>query len=336
MLSHALARLCWMPVTLLGIALLTFLLLDLVPLDRAAMELRETGPVTSAQRLEALKALRVRYGLVDPETGEERPALERFGAWLSRAIRLDLAPPGEAPERFRARFGNALAVSALLGLLALGVALGIGIPLGAWLGARAGSGADRTASAALLAFSAVPEFLVATLLVLFVGGGLGPALLPVLGLRSPGSESWGALAQLGDLLAHLVLPVAALAIVPTATVARFLRESVARTLRADFVHALRGFGVDQRTVHRRALRNALSPLWTLLGLMIPSLVTGAVVVEQVFAIPGFGRMTLDAVLRRDVATTMAATVLAATLVLLALLGSDLLHRAADPRVELRR
>lgn len=333
MLSFALARLCWMPITLLGIALVTFLLLDLVPLDRAAAELRADGQVTSQERKAALHRLRVRYGLVDAKTGRERPVLQRFAAWLTRAVRLDLAPPGESPERFRARLLQALAISALLGWLALLTALGLGVPVGAWLGARAGSGADRGVSGLLLALSAVPEFLVATLLVLFVGGGLGPAWLPAIGLRAPSADSLGTVQRALDFAAHLVLPVTALAIVPTAVVARFLRESTARALRSEFIHALRGFGAAERTIRRAALRNALSPLWTLLGVLIPSLMTGAVVVEHVFAIPGFGRLTLDAVLRRDVATTMAATLIVATAVLVGLIVSDLLHRAADPRVE---
>jgi peptide/nickel transport system permease protein len=336
MLRDALLRLCWMPFTLLGIALSTFLLFDLVPLDRAALEVRDGTAVHSEARAEALRALRARYGQVDPATGAPRPVLERFGAWLDRASRLDLAPPGEDPARFRARFGQALAVSALLGLLALGLALAVGIPLGAWLGARAGRRPDRWLSAPLLTLSALPEFLVATLLLLFAGGGLGPALLPAVGLRSPGLGAAGLGAGLLDLAAHLALPVLTLAVVPTATIARFLRESVARVAAADFVHALRGLGVDEGRIRRRVLRNALSPLWTLLGLMLPSLLIGTVVVEQVFSIQGFGRLTLEAVLRRDVATTLAATLVAATLVLLGLLGSDLAQRAADPRVELSR
>src|SRR5690606_39814768 len=112
-----------------------------------------------------------------------RPALERFGAWLSRASRLDLAPPGEDPSRFKARFGRALAVSGLIAMLALGVALAIGVPLGAWLGGRQGGAAERLLSTPLLVLSALPEFLTATLLVLFVGGGVGVALLPSIGLR---------------------------------------------------------------------------------------------------------------------------------------------------------
>jgi ABC-type dipeptide/oligopeptide/nickel transport system permease component len=210
------------------------------------------------------------------------------------------------------------------------------VPLGAWWGARAARRAGRLVGGAALALSALPEFLVATLLLLFLGGGVGPALLPAVGLQSPGSDSWTAFARLGDLLAHLALPVAALALVPTVTVARFVAEGLGRALDGDVAHTMRGLGLGEPAVRRRALRHALSLVWTLLGVLVPSLLTGTVVVEQVFSIQGFGRLTLDAVLRRDVATTMASTLSVAVLVLLGLLVSDILHRLADPRVELER
>ena len=130
-------------------------------------------------------------------------------------------------------------------------------------------------SGGLLVLYGLPEFLVATLLVVLFGGGLFGELLPVVGLRSEGSESWSALAQLGDLARHLVLPVLTLAVAPCVVVARFLRESVARAARSDFVLALRGWGMPERYVRRRALRNGLSPLVTLAGTLPPALVGGS-------------------------------------------------------------
>ncbi|MGA1605338.1 MAG: ABC transporter permease [Planctomycetota bacterium] len=331
-----LRRLCWMPVTLLGIAFVTFLLLDVVPSDRAVLELQQGQRIHGEAQVAALRALRIRYGLIDAETGEPRPVLARFGSWCARAATFDLAPPGETAERFRFRFVQALATSALLGVLALIVALGLGVMLGAWWGARAARPSGRIVGGLALALSTLPEFLVATLLLLFLGGGVGPAVLPAVGLQSPGADALSGPARLADLLAHLALPVATLALVPTVTVARFVAEGLGRALEAEFAHAMRGLGCDEHAVRRRALRHALSPVWTLLGVLVPSLLTGTVVVEQVFSIQGFGRLTLDGVLRRDVATTMASTLSVAVLVLFGLLVSDVLHRLADPRVELER
>ena len=112
-----LRRLLWMPVTLFGIALVTFLLLDVVPSDRAVLEHQQGQRVHGEAQVAALRALRIRYGLSDADTGDPRPMLARFGSWCARAATFDLAPPGETNERFRARFAQALATSALLGVL---------------------------------------------------------------------------------------------------------------------------------------------------------------------------------------------------------------------------
>ncbi len=321
---------------LFGISLLTFLLLDLVPVERAAAAATQgTAQRGAAERAAAVKALRVRYGLVDAATGEERSFWSRYGEWLAHAARLDFAPPDEAPERFRRRFWSAVLVSTLIGAAALFVALAVGVPVGAWLGARIGGAADRWISPPLIATSAMPEFLVATLLILLVGGGIGPALLPGNGLRTPGSSAWGVVPQGLDLAAHLALPVATLALGPTVAVARYLREAVGRLSREGFAEALRAWGTPEREVRRRVLRHAFGPVWTLLGTLLPALVAGSVVVETVFGLPGFGHLSFQAVIERDVSVVMASVLFTAVLVLLGLLASDLLHRRSDPRVVLR-
>ncbi len=328
-------RLVAIPPTLLGVSLLVFLLLDLVPLDRAESELVGAPSArTETARLTAVKALRERYGMLDPATGTRPDVLARWWRWLDHAVRLDFAPPGETAAEFRSRFARAVTVSALLGALALLLALGIGVPIGWWLGLRAGTTVDRASSSLLLAVGAVPEVLVATLLLLCFGGPLR-GVLPVGGLRSPGSEAWSGPGQVLDLVAHLALPVLVLAIGPAAWIVRLVRASCARTARADFVHALRCFGASDREIARRILRNSLSPLWTFLGTILPWLVTGAVVVESVFGIQGFGRLSLEAVRARDVSTVLASTLLVASAVSIGGLCGDLLHRRGDPRVVLR-
>lgn len=336
MLRHALARLLWMVPTLLGITLLTFLLLDLVPLDRAEVEVAHSELTVDREAREAaVEALRVRYGFVDPDSGEPRTAWQRYVSWLGHALRWNFAPPDEDPVAFGRRFGSAAAVSMLLGVLAIAVCLLVGIPLGAWCGHRAGGVLDRAVSAALLVGYGVPEFLIATLLLLAFGGGFGEAWLHASGLRSPGSSSWPLHEQLGDLAQHLVLPVATLSLAPLAIVARHVREAVRRVGDSDWVQALRGFGVAESEVRARILRNALSTTVTRAGVIVPALLVGSVVVEQVFTLPGLGRLGLQAVIGREVSAVMAVTLFSAVLVLLSLLASDLLLKRLDPRVRLR-
>ncbi len=339
MWSYALKRCLLMVPTLLGITLVTFLLLDLSPVDRATIELaraRSEGTLQDRDAREwALARLRLHYGLVDPATGEERPVLARYGQWLGNALRFELAGPDQDPAEFRRRIGAALPVSVMLGSLCLLLAFVVGVPLGAWLGRRRGSGADRGVSVVTLVLLGVPEFLLATLLLLAFGtAGLG--LLPVVGLQGDGMAGAPLGQRLVDLGQHLLLPVLALAIGPLVLVTRFVREAVARAAEQPFAQNLRAWGLGPRREGRRLLRHALSPLATLLGGLLPAVVAGSVVVETVFTIDGLGRLAWQAVRGQDQAMVMAVTLLGAVATLLALLVSDLAQRVVDPRVRLER
>jgi len=332
MLRYVARRLLWMVPSLLAITLVTFALLDFAPGDRATLAVggRDSVVTDRQQRAEAIAALRIHYGQVDPVTLERRPLLVRYGDWLRRALVLDFAGPGEDRAVF-----HALPVTLLLQALALSVALGAGITLGTWLGMREGSRADRVLGPVLLALYALPEFLVATFLVLLLGGGLFAPLLPVDGLHSPGAATWSWPAQFLDMLAHLPLPVLALALGPFVMIARYTRDGVARAARSEFVLALRGLGLGETYVRRRALRAGASTLITLVGTMLPVLVGGSVVVERVFNVRGLGALAFESVIARDYPMVMATTVIGSMATLVGLLVSDLLQRAVDPRVELR-
>ncbi len=328
-------RLLRMVPALIGITLLTFLLMDLAPSDRAELATGhnlESGARTSR---EALDALRVHWGMADPETKQPYSVWVRYWGWLTRACRLDFAGPGENRARFRERIAEALPVTLLVNGLALLLGLGIAIPLGARLGMIAGGWLDRGAAALLFIAYGVPEFLAATLLLLAFAGGWGPALLPGRGLMSIGAEQWPLWERALDMGCHLVLPVTALAIGPCVYVTRFVRDSVARAATQEFASAMRGWGLPERTVRRSALHNGLSPLVTLLGVLLPAMISGSVVVENVFSLPGLGRLAFEAAMAQEYPMVMAMTVLVAIVTLVSLVLSDVLHRVVDPRIRLR-
>lgn len=325
--------------TLLGITFVTFLLLDLAPLDRASLEVAQRqgdGQLAENRSRDlALLRLRIRYGLVDPRTHEPVPLLQRYLRWLGKAVRLDLAGPDEATAEFWRRLGSAFAISVLLGSWALLFAFLVGVPLGTWLGMHAGSRADRAASGVAFVLNACPEVLVATLLSLAFGTAwLG--WLPTTGLRSAGAAQLGALGKLLDLAHHLVLPVLVLTLAPLLLIVRFLRESVARAAASPFAFNLRAWGVEPAVIRRRLLRAGAAPLATLAGSLLPALVGGSIVVETVFSIEGVGRLFWNAVRTQDQAMVMTVTLATSVATLCALAGSDLLHRAVDPRVRLER
>ena len=328
MLGYALRRLLLVPPTLLGISLLTFLLLNLAP-GRHAASAEAPGELPSLRA--AHERLEQAWDLRDPATGELRAWTTRYGMWLARALRFDFAGPGEDPRLLRERFARALQVTGLLAGLALLLAVPLGILLGARLGMRAGRPGERLASGLVLGLHALPEFLVATLLLLTFG-----SWLPGVGLQSDGAEQWPLGARVLDLLLHLVLPVVSLALGPFVLVVRWVRDAVRSRAHGDLAGALRGFGMPDAVVEQRVLANSLAPLLTVLGAFVPLLVAGSVVVERVFAIDGMGSLAWQAFRERDQSVVMAVAILSTLATLLGFLVSDLLHAAVDPRVRLGR
>jgi len=338
MLRWLMTRLAWMLVTLIGITFVTFAFLDLAPVDRAQLEAaqrQQDGSFANlAERDKAIVKLRIRYGLIDEETLEPAPLLRRYGNWISNALTLQFAGPHADNRAFWRRLGDALPVSLLLGLLALTTAVSIGIPLGAFLGMRAGSGVDRAVSQVLFVIVGIPEFLLATLLLLgFCGAWL--AWFPSSGLQSNGAEDWNLVSRLADFVWHLALPVLVMASAPTVLITRFLRDSVARASASPFAFNLRALGVDPSVRRWRLIRNGGAPLATLAGSLLPMLVSGSIIVENMFSLDGLGHLAFRAVLDQDQAMVMALVLVTSMVSLLALIASDVLYRLMDPRVRLQ-
>ncbi|MBZ0153253.1 MAG: ABC transporter permease [Planctomycetes bacterium] len=333
-----LLRLLWCVLTLFGITFVTFVVMDLAPVDRAereATQAAQDGTLPDAVLREAaVLRLRVRYGMVDPETKLPLPLWRRYTAWLSSAAVLQLAGPDADNAAFWRRLGEAAPVTLLLGGLSLLCVFVFGVGIGSWLGVAAGSKRDRVASGVLLTLVGMPEFLLATLLPL-VFGSMWLQWLPTSGLRSPGSDGWSFGWQVVDFGRHLIMPVLVMALGPTVMVARFVRDSVARAAVAPFVTNLQALGIEPEVVRWRLLRHGLAPVATLAGNLLPMLVGGSIVVENLFGLDGLGHLAFDAVMQQDQATVMALVLVTSIITLLSLLASDVLHRCVDPRVRLQ-
>ncbi|MCA8977144.1 MAG: ABC transporter permease [Planctomycetes bacterium] len=335
MLRWLLARCLWMLVTLVGITFVTLAMLDLAPVDGARLEAarREEGGsfASFSDREKAILQLRIHRGMVDATTLEREPLWRRYGNWLGDALTLRLAGPNEDDDAFWRRLGEAMPVSLMLGFLALSLTLVIAVPLGGYLGMRAGSVADRTISQLMFVIIGIPEFLLATLLLLgFSGAWL--SWFPIAGLESRGAAEWSRLDRWLDLAWHLALPVAVMASGPTVLVTRFLRDSVARAAASPFAANLRALGIPPRIQRRRLLLNGAAPLATLAGSLLPMLVSGSLVVENMFSLDGLGHLAYSAAEDQDQAMVMALVLFGSTATLLALIASDVLQRIVDPRV----
>jgi len=304
--------------TLFGIAVIVFLLLHLAPGTPGA------GGADSVRRVsgKAAEEMRRLYGL-------DRPLPEQFAKWIGRVARLDLGesfvdhrPVG---ERIREALPNTLALNGLALLFALAFA----IPLGVVAGGHPEGAFDRASGAALFALYSLPTFWAALLLQTLFCVQL--RWLPLFGTASDAAPA--GLAGLGDRLAHLALPVTCLTYGTLAFVARLVRSGVAEARSSDYVLAARARGASRNgALWRHAFPNALLPVITLAGLLLPALLSGSVIVERIFAWPGLGRLYFDSILARDYPVILALSLLSAVATLAATLAADIAVAAVDPRV----
>ena len=259
-----------------------------------------------------------------------------YARWLADLMSLDLGTSlSVSPGRpVASLLADALPYTLTLGLLAFVSTLCLAIPLGIACAWRPDSIGSRSSAAILYALHALPAFWIALALQQVVGGRLG--LLPVQGpsplsLPSDGS-GWESIMAIAP---HWVLPTAALALGSLAFIVRFIRSAMLEAISGEYVRAARARGAGQaRVLLGHALANAAVPLISLAGLMLPGIVSGSVLVESIFALPGMGRLFFTAAGRRDYPVIMAIALLAAAATLFAGLIADLAYRAVDPRVSL--
>lgn len=258
--------------------------------------------------------------------GIDRPLPEQYARWLARLARGDLGHSFLYETSTLSTIGQRLPNTLLLAGTALLLSLVVALPLAAWCAERPGGWLDRLVGAVALGAISVPVFWlgIVLILVLAVQAGLFPA---------GGASTAGGDAGLGDRLRHLVLPAVVLAATGTAELWRYTRASALRQWQRPFVRTARAKGVGPRALRwRHAMRNALIPAVTVLGLQLPRLVGGAAITETVFAWPGMGRLGIEAALARDYPLVMGITLLVSAGVLVASLLVDLAYLALDPRI----
>lgn len=341
-LSHAFAallhRLGLAALTFVGIALLAFVLVQLIPGDpvQAMAGTRRLDPAFHAEMLQRL--------------GLDRPLHEQFARYLWQALQLDLGRSLVTQAGVWDEFLQLFPATLELSLAALLIAIPVGTIAGTWAAARQGGWADRVVSGVAMLGAAMPVFWLGLLLITVFAVGLrdwAPALaLPVagrLGLAYDVPVLSGLMlldTLLADepgawrsALAHLVLPATVLATAPLATMARMTRAAMLEVLAEDFVRTARAKGLrERRVVAVHALRNALLPLLTVAGVLLGTLLGGAVFTETLFAWPGVGKWLVDAIGRRDYPVLQGGILITATLMIGVNLVVDMLYALADPRL----
>lgn len=297
---------------LLFISFFVFVLIDLTPGD-AAQTLAGEG-ATAAQIAET----RTRLGLDDP-------LIIRYLEWLGAALQGDLGNSLYSSESVVNILFDRMPVTGSLALVSLFIVLVVGIPLGVIAAVRANSWVDRAVSAFASLSMALPPFVVGLVLVLLFGISL--AWFPATGYMP--IEEGGVL----EWLRHLILPALAIAAISTAELARQTRGALVDILQTDFIRTLRAKGLTRtKIIGKHALKNAGVPIVTIFGVQVGRVLAGAVTVEFVFAIPGFGSLAVSSVNERDMPVILGVVLISAIVVLIANVIVDLSYGYFNPKV----
>ncbi len=305
---------------LIGITFLSFAVIHLSPGSPAD----SAGGMEMKISAESREKLIMLYGL-------DKPLWIQYRDWVVKLVRLDLGTSYIDGQKVLTKISEAIPVTLLLQGTSLFFVLLLGIGIGLYTAQHKGRWQDKTLTILLTAAFSIPSFWLALVVMSFFGVSL--RILPVSGLHSLFYEDKGFVFQTLDVAWHMVLPVFVTSLAGVAAMSRYMRSESLRILNEKFVLMARAKGASERQIiWKHVLRNALLPVITILGLSIPGLLGGSVLLESIFSIPGMGRLFYSAVFTRDYPTIMGILVLGAFLTLVGNLLADIAYMWADPRI----
>ncbi|MGB5219061.1 MAG: ABC transporter permease [Smithella sp.] len=323
MLRYIVKRTLFMIPLLLGITVICFFVMHLAPGSPTDLQ-TEMNPKASAEMKERLRTM---YEL-------DKPIHVQYGSWLKKISQGDLGTSFATDHRPVAdKIMERLPITILINFLSLLIIIAVAIPLGVLSAVHKDSLFDKVTTVFVFIGFAVPTFWLALLLMIYFGIHLN--WLPISGLRSLNYEYLSAVERLIDLAKHLILPVFVSAFGGLAGLSRYMRANMLEVIRQDYIMTARAKGLSERDViYKHALRNALLPAITILGLSIPGLIGGSVIFETIFAIPGMGQLFYMSVMARDYPTIMGVLLIGAILTLVGNLIADVSYAVADPRIRI--
>lgn len=305
---------------LIGISLITLIIMHLAPGDPASLRYGLNPEVSQSARAKLVEL----YGL-------DKPVLEQYLMWLKRIATLDFGRSLIDDRPVMTKIAERLPATLLLNLCSLILIFGIALPIGVTAAVKYNSLFDRVTTVLVFIGFATPTFWFALVLITVFGFHLG--WFPISGMRPWYAEYYTLGAGIKDLLWHLVLPVIATSLTGLAGISRYAKSSMLEAIRQDYVRTARAKGLKEaRVVYRHALKNALLPIITILGFILPSLIGGSFIFETIFAWPGMGRLGYEAIMSYDYTTVMGVGVISTFLTLLGILLSDIAYAVVDPRI----
>lgn len=304
-----------------GITLVSFTVIHLAPGSPTDLQ-TQMNPKVSA---EAIQRLRSFYGL-------DKPLHIQYLVWLKKLLKLDFGNSFSTDNRkVIDKISERIPITIMINILSLLLILIVAIPIGILSATHRNSLFDKLTTVFVFIGFAVPTFWLALLCMILFGINLG--WLPISGIKSLGFEQTSFASIALDRVKHLILPVLLSAFGGLAGFSRYTRSTMLEVIRQDYIKTARAKGLPEQTViYRHALRNALLPVITILGLSVPGLIGGSVIFETIFAIPGMGQLFYGSVMARDYPLIMGILVIGAFLTLLGNILADISYSLADPRI----
>ena len=321
MFSYLFKRTLEFSITLIGITLLSFFILHLAP-GKPTDVLTELNPKITPEARERLEKY---YGL-------DKPIIVQYLMWLKRVVKLDFGESFSTDRRpVWQKIRERIPITLTINLLSMILIFLVAIPIGITSATRQYSLYDKITTVLVFVGFAMPGFWLALLLMMLFGVQLH--WLPISGIKSINYESLSFFGKILDMGKHLILPVFVSAFGGLAGISRYMRSSMLEVIRQDYITTARAKGLpESKVIYRHALRNALLPIITILGLSVPGLIGGSVIFEQIFSIPGMGRLFWLSVMQRDYPLIMGLLTIGAFLTLLGNMLADLCYALVDPRI----
>ena len=317
-------RLLEMIPTIIGITLISFFIIHLAP-GKPTDILSELNPKITPEAREKLEKY---YGL-------DKPIIVQYGIWIKRLVKLDFGESFSTDKRpVWDKIKERLPITILINVLSLILVILIAIHIGVSSATHQYSLYDKITTVVVFVGFAIPTFWLALLLMILFGIYLD--WLPISGIKSLNYDDLSTGGKIWDMSSHLILPVLLGAFSGLAGLSRYMRSNMLEVIRADYITTARAKGLSERVViYKHAMRNALLPVITILGLSVPGLIGGSVIFETIFAIPGMGQLFYMSVMTRDYPLIMGVLTIGALLTLIGNLLADAGYAIADPRIRNR-
>lgn len=322
MVNYIVRRLLGLLPVLFGITVVTFFVIHLSPGKPTRLQAEMSPRIT----LEAREKLDRLYGL-------DKPVIVQYGQWLRRLVVFDFGKSFTDERPVLVKIAERIPITITIEIFSLLLIFLLAVPIGIISAVNENSFFDRSSTVFVFIGFATPTFWLALLAMSLFGVHLG--WFPVSGIKSIDFEEFNFFEKILDLSRHLVLPVFISAFGGLAGISRYMRTSMLEVLHKDFIRTARAKGLSEREViYKHALKNALLPIVTIIGLSVPGLIGGSVIFESIYAIPGMGKLFFDSVMARDYPVIMGILFIGAILTLFGNLLADVMYAYVDPRIRM--